>query len=88
MLRSSPRRTQAIVTQAIALIVALASDLKHCVTKQAQSKASNCRAAARTSLFHALARWHLFRARGDSADQKAAAAKWATATKARSSRHK
>jgi hypothetical protein len=47
MLRSSPRRTQAIVTQAIALIVALASDLKHCVTKQAQSKASNCRAVTR-----------------------------------------
>jgi len=40
MLRRSPRRTlEAIVTQAIALIVALAgSDLKRSVTKRAQSK--------------------------------------------------
>ena len=40
MLRRSPRRTlEAIVTQAVALIVALAgSDLKRSVTKQAQSK--------------------------------------------------
>ena len=44
MLRSSPRRTlEAIVTQASALIVALAaSDLKQRhVAKRAQSKASN-----------------------------------------------
>jgi hypothetical protein len=40
MLRRSPRRTlEAIVTQAVALIEALAGfDLKRCVTKQAQSK--------------------------------------------------
>jgi hypothetical protein len=40
MLRRSPRRTlEAIVAQAVALIVALAgSDLKRSVTKQAQSK--------------------------------------------------
>jgi hypothetical protein len=40
MLRRSPRRTlRAIITQAVALIVALAgSDLKRFVTKQAQSK--------------------------------------------------
>ena len=40
MLRRSPRHTlEAIVTQAVALIVALAEfDLKRCVTKQAQSK--------------------------------------------------
>ena len=40
MLRRSPRRTlKAIITQAVALIVALAgSDLKRSVTKQAQSK--------------------------------------------------
>jgi hypothetical protein len=40
MLRRSPRRTlKAIITQAVALIVALAgSDLKRSVTKRAQSK--------------------------------------------------
>ena len=40
MLRRSPRRTlKAIITQAVALVVALAgSDLKRSVTKQAQSK--------------------------------------------------
>ena len=40
ILRRSPRRPlEAIVTQAVALIVALAgSDLKRSVTKQAQSK--------------------------------------------------
>jgi len=40
MLRRSPRRTlKAIITQAVALIVALAcSDLKRSVTQRAQSK--------------------------------------------------
>ena len=49
MLRRSPRRTlEAIVTQAVALIVALGkTDLKRSATKQAQSKASNCRAVTR-----------------------------------------
>ena len=49
MLRWSPRRTlEAIVTQAFALIVALGkTDLKRSATKQAQSKASNCRAVRR-----------------------------------------
>ena len=49
MLRWSPRRTlEAIVTQAFALIVALGkTDLKRSATKQAQSKASNCRAVTR-----------------------------------------
>ena len=49
MLRWSPRRTlEAIVTQAFALIVALRkTDLKRSATKQAQSKASNCRAVRR-----------------------------------------
>ena len=49
MLRWSPRRTlEAIVTQAFAPIVALGkTDLKRSATKQAQSKASNCRAVTR-----------------------------------------
>jgi hypothetical protein len=76
MLRRSPRRTlEAIVTQAVALIVALAgSDLKRSVTKQAQSKSiellgshdiflSNAREVAAFSR----ARWQLIK--------KAAAAK-------------
>jgi hypothetical protein len=69
MFRRSWRRTiEALPTQGIALTVALGrSDLR--VTKQAQSKASNCW-PARTSFFHAPARWQLSRARGDSADQK------------------
>jgi hypothetical protein len=70
MLRRSPRRTlEAIVTQAVALIVALGkTDLKRSATKQAQSKASNCPAVTRREVA-------AFRTRGSSADQKAAAAK-------------
>jgi len=46
MLRRSPRRTlEAIVTQAFAL--SGKTDLKRSATKQAQSKASNCRAVTR-----------------------------------------
>ena len=78
ILRRSPRRPlEAIVTQAVALIVALAgSDLKRSVTKHAQSNASNCRAAATTtSVFHTRVRWQLSRARVAALIKKAAAAK-------------
>jgi hypothetical protein len=66
MLRWSPRRTlEAIVTQAFALIVASGqTDLKRSATKQAQSKASNCRAVT-----HARGGSFLVR-EGGSADQK------------------
>jgi hypothetical protein len=69
MLRRSPRRTlEAIVTQAVALIVALAgSDLKRSVTKQAQSKSIEL-PGSRHDI--SLSRWQLSRARGGSADQK------------------
>ena|SRR6516225_4221759 len=81
MLHGSPRRTlPVIVTQAIALIVASGSDLRRPAAKQAQSKSIEL--LANHDLSHA-ARWQLSRARGR-ADQKAAAARQATATNARS----
>ena len=72
MLRRSACRTpEAIVTQAIALIVALAgSDLKRSLTKQAQSKSIYLPGSHDIFFFHTGARWQLSRARGDSADQK------------------
>ena len=60
MLRRSPRRTlEAIVTQAVALIVALGkTELKRSATKQAQSKALNCRAVTRREVAaFSRARW-------------------------------
>ena len=79
MLRRSPRRIlEAIITQAVALIVALAgSDLKLSVTKQGQSKSIELPGRHDISLLHARevaafsrARWQLSRARGGSADKK------------------
>jgi hypothetical protein len=68
MLRSSPRRTlEAIVTQAISLIVALASDLKALRDEARRNqKPSNCRAVTTSRVRGGSV---LTRARG-SADQK------------------
>jgi len=75
MFGRSPRRTlEAIVTQAIDLIIALArSDFKRSGAKQAQStKNTELSRAATTSffqiIFHTPARWQLSRARGGSTD--------------------
>jgi hypothetical protein len=68
MLCRSPRSTlKAIITQAVALIVALAgSDLKRSVTKQAQSKSIELLGSHDIFLSHA----REARARDGSADQK------------------
>jgi len=86
MLHGSPRGTlPVIVTQAIALIVASGSDLRRPAAKQGQSKSIEL--LANHDLPHAR-EWQLSRVRGGSADQKAAAARQATATERPESRPK
>jgi hypothetical protein len=81
MFGRSPRRTpEAIVTQAIALIIALAgSDLKRSRAKQTQSTKNTelpgshdiflSHYLSHARIFHTPARWQLSRARGGSTDQ-------------------